>query len=335
MKNKRKRNTRVALLLLSVIFLYAVIALMPRPKNYKGDNPFMKGEGGLPDIIAHRGGADEFPENTLEAYYNAYSISENIIMETDLNITKDGVLILLHDTRLDATTNVVGLASEWTYSDLVLERVDFGYDNPTEDCILSGERARFTVDGEERYPTDVSYPEGVSPRDEKIFGVTTFEELITAFPTSRISAEIKQDGDVGVAAAREAIRIVTEHGAEDRVLLASFHGEVTRELRRASNIKYSPNIIGIAGFFALHTLGLDALYLEGVATLQLPMEEMGFTFAKRGVVRRAHLHDLPVHYWTADDEDEMRSLIEIGADGIMTDNPSKLKEILDSYTAYQ
>ena len=197
------RHRTLAFLLVLVLFAYTVVALLPAPRNYGGDNPLLK-DGELPIIVAHRGGRDEFPQNTLEAFYNAYSIDENVIMETDVNITKDGVLILLHNELLDATTNVTGLASDWNYSDLIAERVDFGYDNPTEDTVLAGEREYFTVNGERRFPTDVSYPDGVGPRDEEIYLATTLEELLVAFPESRISVEIKQSGELGLKAVAEA-----------------------------------------------------------------------------------------------------------------------------------
>ena len=284
------------------------------------------------------GGRDEFPQNTLEAFYNAYSIDENVIMETDVNITKDGVLILLHNELLDATTNVIGLASDWNYTDLIAERVDFGYDNPTEDTVLAGEREYFTVNGERRFPTDVSYPDGVEPRDEKIYLATTLEELLVAFPKNRISVEIKQSGELGLKAVAEAIRLIEKHDAFDRVILASFHGEIFREFRRLQKqnlvpdeFMYSPGIVGIAKYFALVALGIDSMYLDGIAVLQIPMEEVAINFATKRIVDTAHKHNVAVHYWTVNDEDEMRYLIELGADAIMTDNPSLLKKILEEY----
>ena len=331
------RLRTVAIILLILFALYAVIAVLPAPKNYKGENALLK-DGDLPIIVAHRGGRDEFPQNTLEAFYNAYSIDKNVIMETDVNLTKDGVLILLHNELLDATTNVTGLASDWNYSDLIAERVDFGYDNPTEDTILAGEREYFTVDGERRLPTDVSYPEGVEPRDKEIYLATTLEELLVAFPENRISVEIKQSGEIGLKAVAEAIRLLRKYDAFDRVILASFHSEVFNEFKRLQKqnlvpdeFMYSPGIIGIAKYFALMSLGVDSLYFDGIAVLQIPMEEYGFNFATKRLIDVAHKHNLAVHYWTIDDEDEMRLLIKIGADAIMTDNPSVLKKVLEEY----
>ena len=331
------RLRTVAIILLVLFAAYAVIAVLPAPKNYKGENALLK-DGDLPIIVAHRGGRDEFPQNTLEAFYNAYSIDKNVIMETDVNLTKDGVLILLHNELLDATTNVTGLASDWNYSDLIAERVDFGYDNPTEDTVLAGEREYFTVDGERRLPTDVSYPEGVEPRDKEIYLATTLEELLVAFPENRISVEIKQSGEIGLKAVAEAIRLLRKYDAFDRVILASFHSEVFNEFKRLQKqnlvpdeFMYSPGIIGIAKYFALMSLGVDSLYFDGIAVLQIPMEEYGFNFATKRLIDVAHEHNVAVHYWTIDDEDEMRLLIEIGADAIMTDNPSVLKKVLEEY----
>lgn len=331
------RLRTVAIILLILFAAYAVIAVLPAPRNYKGENVLLA-DGDLPIIVAHRGGRDEFPQNTLEAFYNAYSIDKNVIMETDVNLTKDGVLILLHNELLDATTNVTGLASDWNYSDLIAQRVDFGYDNPTEDTVLAGEREYFTVDGERRLPTDVIYPEGVEPRDNEIYLATTLEELLVAFPESRISVEIKQSGEIGLKAVEEAIRLLRKYDAFDRVILASFHSEIFNEFKRLQKedlvpdeFMYSPGIMGIAKYYILMTLGIDSLYLDGVAVLQIPMEEYGFNFATKRLINVAHEHNLAVHYWTIDDEDDMRMLIEIGADAIMTDNPSVLKKVLDEY----
>lgn len=323
----------IAILLVLVLTLYCITPMLV---NKKDESNRLINHTGIPYIVAHRGGRGEFPQNTLEAFYNAYSVDKNVVMETDVNITKDGVLILLHDQLLDGTTNVTGYASDWNYSDLIDRRVDFGYDNPTEDCVLAGERKHFSVDGVDKYPTDVKYPDGVEPRDDEVFLATTLEELIVAFPENLISVEIKQSGELGLKAVTEAVRLLHKHNAFDRVILVSFHSEITNEFVRLkksaevpNDFMFSPGIIGIAKFYALYTLGLDHLYLENVSVLQIPMEEYGFNFAAADLIAAAHEKDIAVQYWTINDEDEMRHLIEIGADGIMTDYPSKLKAVLD------
>jgi len=58
---------------------------------------------------------------------------------------------------------------------------------------------------------------------------------------------------------------------------------------------------------------------------------MGFNLATKGFVKRAHKHNIAVHYWTINDVEDMKHLIDIGADGIMTDYPHRLKDVYDSY----
>jgi len=322
----------------SLVGLYAILALFPRPDNYDLANPMLK-DGDMPLLIAHGGGNKEFPDNTLEAFYNAYSVDPNVMMETDVSITKDGVVILSHDTTLDRKTNVTGAIADWNYSDLIAQRVDFGYTNPTENGALTGERVHFkNADGVELYPTDVPYPEGVDPRDDEVFLATTLEELILAFPENRINVEIKQDGETGFRALKEVIRLLDEHDAFDRVVLASFHDEIYNEYRRLQKagevpeeFMYSPAYDSATRFYVLHMLKLDLFFGDGMCVFQLPMEKMGFDLATESLVNTAHRHNLAVHYWTINDTDEMEYLISIGADGIMTDYPHRLAEVYGNY----
>lgn len=339
MKVKTKRKLAVTAAILAVIIVaYLVIALLPRPENFKLDNPMKKSED-LPILIAHGGGNKEFPDNTLEAFYNAYSVDNRVMMETDVSITKDGVVILSHDTTLDRKTNVTGAIADYNYSDLIANEVNFGYTNPTSNGALNGERKLFkNPEGKEVTPLDVKYPEGVSARHESVFLATTLEELITSFPNNRINVEIKQSGELGISAFNEVIRLLEKYDAFDRVVLASFHSEIYDEFKRCQaegklpeEFMYSPGTAGVATYFILETLALDVFFTDGIAALQLPMEEYGFNLATERLVNNAHEHNIAVHYWTINDKEDMRYLIGIGADGIMTDYPHRLAEVYAEY----
>jgi glycerophosphoryl diester phosphodiesterase len=294
----------------------------------------------LPILIAHGGGNREFPDNTLEAFYNAYSVSKDVMMETDVSITKDGVVILSHDTTIDRKTNETGAIADWNYSDLIAQRVDFGYTNPTKSGVLNGERVKFTTDdGKNVTPLDVTYPEGVTPRDNEIFYATTLEELIAAFPNNHINVEIKQDGELGIRCLDAIIELLEEYDAFGRVVLASFHDGIYDEFCRRKDegelpesFMYSPGIMGVVGYYLLTTVGLDIFFGDGIAVLQLPTSEYGIKLATKRIVKSAHAHNIAVHYWTVNDKDEMRELIGIGADGIMTDYPHRLAEVYAEYT---
>ena len=329
---------KIRLILTALALLLVVIIVVPRPSNFKLDNPMRQADG-MPILIAHGGGNREFPDNTLEAFYNAYSVDKNVMMETDVSITKDGVVILSHDVTLDKKTNVTGKIADWNYSDLIAQKVDFGYTNPTTNGELSGERQHFKTDeGEERYPTDVTYPEGVSPRDEKVFLATSLEELIVAFPENRINVEIKQSGDLGLSALKNILGLLEKYNAFDRVVVASFHEELYDEfqrLRKANevpdNFMYSPSYDATTTFTIETLLGLDLFFPDKLCVFQVPMKEMGVNLATRHFVKTAHRHNFAVHYWTVNEIEDMKKLIDIGADGIMTDYPHRLKEVMDSY----
>ncbi len=342
MKNGTKRRGGLALkIIASILVFYLILAIAPRGENYKGKNN-MKKDGALPILIAHGGGNREFPDNTLEAFYNAYSVDKNVMLETDVSLTKDGVLILSHDTTLDRKTNVSGKISDWNYSDLISQRVNFGYTNETDenDALVAGsERKFFTNDeGVRVLPTDVEYPAGVTARDGVVYLATTLEELITNFPENRINVEIKQSGELGKKAFAEAVRLLEKYNAYDRVVLASFHPEIYDEFREwqrdgrvDEDFMYSPATSGATKYFILQLIGLDIFFTDKMCVFQLPTEELGFNLATKSLVSNAHRHNLAVHYWTVNDIDEMRYLIEIGADGIMTDYPHRLKEVYDSF----
>ncbi len=329
--------------LLAVALVWLVCFLLPRPQNFQLDNPMMKA-GEMPILIAHGGGNREFPDNTLEAFYNAYSVDPRAMMETDVSITKDGVVILSHDTTLDRKTNVTGAIADWNYADLMAQKVDFGYTNRVDDrdCLVEGsERVRFTNgEGVAVTPEHVAYPEGVQPRDSVAFLATTLEELILAFPENAINVEIKQSGELGMKCMKEVLRLLEEHDAWDRVVLASFHSEIYDEyvrLQKAGEVPesfmYSPGTAGATRFVVLHLIGLDRFFRDGMCVFQLPTEELGIRLATEYLVDTAHKHNLAVHYWTVNDPDEMRELIAIGADGIMTDYPHRLAEVYAGYTA--
>ena len=335
-----KKSLKItAAVIAAVLAAYAIIALLPRQKSYIPENPLLK-DGELPVLVAHGGGNMEFPNDTLEAFYNAYSADNRMMIETDVSITKDGVLILSHDTTLDRNTNVTGEISDWNYTDLLEQRVDFSYENPVDENMrLNGERVRYKDEnGSRKYPTEVSYPEGIAPRDEEIFLVTTLEELFTAFPETRINVEIKQSGETGRTALKEALRLTEKYNAFDRVCFASFHEEIFAEYQRMqaagevpSGFMCSPATNCTTLFFFLQLLGLDALFPDKIAVFQLPTEAAGFCLSTKSFVENAHNHNIAVQYWTINDEEEMRRLIEIGADGITTDRPHTLKKVMEEY----
>jgi len=350
MKKRYKVLLIVGSTILAIGGVYLTLALLPRNANYSGVNPMMKKDE-MPLLIAHGGGNKEFPDNTLETFFNAYDASSEVMLETDVSLTKDGVLILSHDITLDRKTNVSGYISDWNYSDLIEQKVNFGYTNPVEEeeegiNWINGDRILFTNDeGKEVKPSDINYPSfveldengGIKGRDSEVYLATKLEDLLVYFPSNLINIEIKQSGEIGLKAFEEAIRLLSEYNAFSRCVLASFHDEIFakfQEYKSSGEYKdefmYSPSTGGVISFYCLSLFKLDYFYNDKVAVFQLPTSQSGINLATDLVIKSAHNHNQAVHYWTIDDEETMSNLIYLGADGIMTNYPHKLKEVYEN-----
>lgn len=330
--------------LLILLIIYATLFLLPKPSNVSGDNPLMKDSSGKPIIIAHGGGNHEFPDNTLEAFFHAYSIDPNVMMETDVNLTKDGVIILSHDTTLDRKTSLQNAdIIDINYSDLIADQVDFSYQNEvvpnSNGYNVSGVLNEYeNYLGERVTPLDVIYPQGVLPRDNELFLATTLEDLITTFPNNAINVEVKQEGQVGLDALNKIIELMdllddTYH-TYSRIVLVTFHKDIFNEMMNIKKTSHpdlmlAPEQNGVIKFYALFATGLSFFYRDSISVLQLPTKQFGINLSSKSLISIANKHNIAVHYWTVDDPDEMRRLITNGADGIMTNRPTVLKQVLD------
>ena len=160
----------------------------------------------------------------------------------------------------------------------------------------------------------------------------TIEQVLDRFLNSphRLSFEIKNEGVEGEIAAEvmyEAIRI---RQMEKRVEIGSFHIESLYAMRNLSkgSIATSGAESEIQKCILLPMLQLDRWWLDPgpASVLQIPMEWDGINLATKGIVDRAHQHGQAVQFWTINERESMDHLIEIGADGIMTDDPILLRD---------
>jgi glycerophosphoryl diester phosphodiesterase len=81
----------------------------------------------------------------------------------------------------------------------------------------------------------------------------------------------------------------------------------------------------------MQTTLTSVFYRQPIAVFQLPTSQLGLSLSTALLIQTAHLHNIAVHYWTIDDEETMRMLIEKGVDGIMTNRPTLLQSVLNEY----
>jgi len=341
MQRLKKILKWVGIVIGALAVLILIFNLIPRRPAVE-DNPFVVGRGNRPMVVAHGGGNLEFPGNTLEAMFNSYHADPNVFFELDVNMTRDGVVILSHCRTLDRRTNVRGYIHDWYFTDLVEQEVSFGFFHPVGNNGFRpfdmGLIPYTNYAGREVTPLDVPMPPGVAPRHETKFLVTTIEDAIRSFPNNTMSFEIKQFGELGLRAIDAVIEVMVRLDAEyntfARVVLASFHNsnfERFMELRENAhpNLMFSPSASGLLPFYIMHWFGLDFLYNYPITVFQIPTHEGALPLHWRYFIRAAHRNNIAVHYWTINDEETMRDLISRGADGVTTGRPHLLRAVLD------
>lgn len=152
-------------------------------------------------------------------------------------------------------------------------------------------------------------------------------DLLAAWPEVRINIDPKRDNAV-----LPLIRLIKDAQAIDRVCVTAFSGRRTAGIRDALGPKLCTGMGPLSttrlrlSSWAGPARGFFGGFAEGCA--QIPVEQFGIRLVDRASVDRAHEAGLQVHVWTIDDEAEMRRLIDLGVDGLMTDEPALLKAVL-------
>lgn len=254
-------------------------------------------------VIAHRGGMFHAPENTLEAFSHAESIDVDIL-EYDVFITSDGKLVAIHDNTVDRTTDGSGRVNDMTLSEI--QDLDAGYHYKNEEG-----KASFRGSGV------------VIPSVEQIF-----EEF--GHMHQLIELKATNDPDRYEEMIQEMWRLIEHHGMHEKVLIASFDHDINLRFDEVAggNVAIGAGEQETRDFVIRHKAFANALYIPTADAFQLPVEQEGFNLADWKLIRGAEQRGMEIYYWTINDEETMRELIDLGAHGIMTDDTELLIEIL-------
>jgi glycerophosphoryl diester phosphodiesterase len=233
-----------------------------------------------PLAFAHRGGAGDWPENTMPAFEHAVALGYRYV-ETDVHVTSDGILVAFHDESLDRVTDRTGLIRELPWSEV----------------------ARARVDGREPIPL--------------------FEDVLGTWPQVRINIDPKHD-----TAVEPLIEAIARTGAVKRVCIGAFSDRRLDRVRAALGPELCTSL-GPKGIAKLKAASFGARLSLPAPCAQVPVRAKGVTVTDERFVAGAHRLGLQVHVWTIDDSAEMHRLLDLGVDGIMTDRPAVLREVLE------
>lgn len=250
---------------------------------------------GGPLLIAHRGGAGLAPENTLVAFRQAIDDWGADMIELDVRASADGRCMVIHDPTVDRTTDGTGAVEAMTYDEL--RRLDAGY--------------RFTPDGGRSFPF-----RGRGIR------IPTIEEVLDALPTVPLTVEVKV-----ASAARPLFDAIERVGAAERIVAAA-EEDRCRTLFGAYPGPMSASRSQMLRFVLLHHARLSALWQPAVDAVQIPERWRGRQILTPRLVRDFHARGFAVHVWTVNDVEDMERLLEWGVDGLVTDYPDRLADLL-------
>ncbi len=335
MKKKYKVLITISIIFAVVLSFFVVINVIPPKKNVE-NNPFVVGEGKLPMLAAHRGGGINNPENTMLAFREAVGTIGVDIIESDLYLTKDGYLVYNHDDYIDETCNVNG--------DISLDEVKALCEDETKRHYISDmtlaelEQYNFGFYFEDkngdRIYKDVADIEGAGLQIATVDKL--FDEFYNSNPQLKFIVEIKNEGEMGYRACEILYNTLNQYPKYlDQIVVGTFHDEIETELKNnyPKLLRGAPTGTA-AKFIVTQMLKVNIFDNSDFACLQIPTSyDVGIELEldKSTYIDRAHRRNIAVQYWTINDADEMRELIELGCDCIMTDDPVLLKSVLDEY----
>jgi glycerophosphoryl diester phosphodiesterase len=254
-----------------------------------------------PLVLAHRGGADALPEHTLAAYLRALDEGADGV-ECDVRLTRDGHLVCVHDRRLNRTSNGRGLVSAKTLAEL--DALDYG-----------SWHAAARSDG---HPASTDEPDPDSIR------LLTLDRLLTALRESgrrvRLLIETKHPSRYGAEVEHRLVALLRRHGLADpqpddlvQVTVMSFAALALRRIRMLAP--------------GLPTVYLLEILPPVVGRGRLPFgariagPSVGLTRARPGLIPTLRAAGVQTYVWTVNEERDLRRILALGANGIITDRP--------------
>ena len=244
-------------------------------------------------VAAHRGWKAKFPENTLEAFRAALTLDVDQL-ETDVRVTKDGALVLIHDATVDRTTNGSGLVCELTLAELKVLDAGNGAKIPT---------------------------------------LIEFMELVKDHPTITLDIELKEYPTEGREALSYSVcdrvlKIIDDYGFTHRVVINTWDGKLHQYIHETYADKYKQHLYYPQRHLEKYTVPCTTdPYAYGYCTCVF-----GLLSGEISVEDAKQLQkETGIRLWAgtyAKDEKTVELAIEMGAELITCDNPDEVLEIL-------
>jgi glycerophosphoryl diester phosphodiesterase len=281
--------------------------------------------------IAHQGGEDEFPSNTMYAFRKALRAGADML-ELDIGVTKDGKVIVMHDTTVDGKTNGRGTVASKTLRQI--RRLDAAYwfaPRASEHYSHTLPRRAYRFRGVATGRRDP--PKGFRAAD---FRVPTLTEVLKAFPRTPINVEIKgrtpdEETEEYIQNAEALARLLRNTKRRNLIVVSFRQAAVDRFHELVPRIDLAPGIDGAANWLISGgSPGPGVVAFQVPITFQFGGSQLDITTADN--VARAHGDGYAWQNWFSDEDSDApatwRRLIDMCVDGTMTSRPVAYERVL-------
>ena len=299
-----------------LILLITFVSPLMAEKNNNIDEVLNKVFKGLGDninmknfvVIAHRGASGYAPEHTFAAYKMAMEMGADYI-EFDLQQTKDGVLICLHDETLDRTTNV---------KDVFAKRESYYV-------------SEFTIDEIKKLDAGAwfnkVYPD--KAKDEYVgLKIPTIDEAIKFIEdngSGKFNYYIEtKSPDIYPGMEEKLLEKLRLYNVNDKTIIQSFSSESLRKIRKMNNNIMLVQLNSSDDYTIpklIESLDIIKNYANGIGPDRVLVD--------KNLINEAHKHNLLLHPWTVNEKMEMEKLLDLGVDGMFTNYPDVLISIFN------
>ncbi len=301
----------------------ATVILNYLPINrFAGENVWKK-QNNRVLVMAHGGAKQLNPENTMKAFKHAFDLNVDVL-EMDVMLTKDNILVTHHGENTTGNiremSNGDGLVHQLTYDEL--QQYNFGYNFKD-------------LDGNYPY-RDLSQDEAIALE----INIPKLEDVFIEFGDKTLyNIEIKADLDAPrQPAIDELYRLIEKYNLQENVLVATFYDDISKAYTEKDATVAKATAKGETTDLVIKSL-LKMSFLfspQNAAAIEVPVKEKApvlgeLDLTSKGIIKQVHGRNMAVHYWTINDPETMRLLIKNGADGIITDRPDVLLEVLKEF----
>lgn len=322
---RHKGLTLAVTAIICIILILASVILSTRiPKvagidSYDGDNQYIR--AGKKSLISASGTGGAAPENTMAAFKycmrnGAYSVD---MLELGLYLTGDNILVILSDDTLDGVSNA---AEFFKYKKVKASEKNFAE-------LKSLNMAEYFRSADGNYPFKGLRGNEVSD-DIKIVSLDEILLYMRAYTAMRYTFKIHNVGDKGKKAADILYAKMREYNILDKSIASVSDGGVCKYIDNFyPGITRAASPGEVAGFYSALAFNVNLSKKDlGYGVLQIPYKRYGLNFGIKSLVDYAHSHGIAVQYTGVNDGKDIKHLLEIGADGIITGNPETAYKII-------